>query len=465
MENKPEIGARQIWETSLGQLELVMPRPSYDTWLKGTTGLSVNGGMLTVGVPTPFAAEWLERRMYQLIQRTLTEIATRPLQVRFQVVSAHQIARGSEHAEVDSVPQNGAPAIPDAHQSPYKPIPCNSAINPRYTFQNFVIGKCNQLAYAASAAVAQTPGEQYNPLFIYSGVGLGKTHLLHAIASAATQRNLHSLYVTTEQFTNDFIQAIRERKTEDFRARYRSADVLLLDDIQFLAGKEQTQEGFFHTFNDLHNSRRQIVVTCDRPPNAVSHLEDRLRSRFEWGLIADMQPPDLETRLAIIQEKAQAMHPPLPLEAAEIIVQRAQHSVRELEGCLNRVVAMAQFTGQAITAELAEMALADLAPPPSSSTITPEEAIAIIADHYHISSEAICTRSRDRKTTRPQRVSMYVLSTSLGQSNSAIAAILGQWNRKTVHNVVTETTSRLPDDSGLRQEVAAILDKIANPLP
>ena len=455
--------AQQLWETSLGQLQLQVPRSSYETWLKGTSGLALDGDALTVAVPTPFAAEWLERRMYQLIQRTIAGVAAAPIQVRFQVLSASE---NSRHADAGPEESPISPRLP-LHNAPLNSTssrgPSNGSFNPRYTFANFVIGTANQLAYAAASSVAERPGERYNPLFIYSGVGLGKTHLLHAIASSIAQRNLRPLYVTTEQFTNEFILSIRDRKTEDFRAKYRSADVLLLDDIQFLAGKEQTQEGFFHTFNDLHNASRQIVVTCDRPPGSVALLEDRLRSRFEWGLIADIHPPYLETRLAILYSKAQAQRITLGEEAAQAIAARANHSVRELEGCLNRVVALSQFIGEPISRDLVNRSLAAVAPEVATTHITTQSAVAAVARQYNISPEAICTRPQDRKTTLPQRVSMYLLSTLLNQPAAEIAASLGDWHPKTVRNSLDQINQQRELDEGLVQSLSQIKQDLLTP--
>ena len=448
--------ARQLWETSLGQLQLQVPRSSYETWFKGTSGLALEDDALTVAVPTPFAAEWLERRMYNLIQRTITDVAASPLQVHFRVVSSpgnfrHADAITPESTSPPRLLQGNGAASPSTNRGP-----SNGSFNPRYTFDNFVIGTANELAHAAATAVAERPGERYNPLFIYSGVGLGKTHLLHAIASSTARRNLRPLYVTTEQFTNEFILAIRDRKTEDFRAKYRSADVLLLDDIQFLAGKEQTQEGFFHTFNDLHNSNRQIVVTCDRLPRSVAQLEDRLRSRFEWGLIADIHPPYLETRLAILYSKAQAQGVTLSEEAAQAIAARASHSVRELEGCLNRVIALAQFLGAPISTDLVHRALVTVGQEVAASRIAPEAAVARVALQFQTSPEALCTRPQDRKTTLPHRVAMYVLSTLLAQPAAEIAASLGDWHPKTVRNSTAQINQQIKSDDDLNQSIQQI---------
>lgn len=455
--------AKRIWETCLGQLQLQVPRPSYDTWLKGTSGVSLEGDYITIAVPTTFAAEWLEHRMYQLVERTVAEVAGRSIRVKFQVSSPgegrsnpNDVASNVSSLRVDSESQTHPITVADGTHNVALPL------NHRYTFDTFVIGENNQLAHAAARAVAEKPGGVYNPLFIYSGAGLGKTHLLHAIAAAVLQQNLRALYVTTEQFTNEFILAIRERKTEDFRAKYRSADVLLLDDIQFLAGKEQTQEGFFHTFNDLHNSNRQIVIACDMPPRTVPRVEERLCSRFEWGLIADIQPPDLETRLAILHKKSASLGVVVPAPAAEEIARRARHSVRELEGCLNRVLALSQFLGAGITVPLVESALAAVAPAYSAPRVMPREAIAIIASHYSIQTSDLCSRPNDKRTTHAQRVTMYLLRDVLGHSSQVVADELGQWTKRTVANSIAHITHQATEDTRLQHELRQIKDLLGS---
>ena len=332
----------------MGELELQLPRPTFETWLKQTEGISSNDTSFVVEVPTPFAVAWLERRMYQTIQRTVERVTQRPLEVQFQVKTTDSMSgRGTAVWDMeDQDTEDGLePAI----------IPRGSAgpemFNPRYTFSSFVVGFSNRLAFSAAQAVADAPGTSYNPLFIYSGVGLGKTHLLHAIGHTCASRGISVLYVTSEQFTNEFISAIRNRTTEEFRSRYRSVQVLLMDDVQFMSGKEQTHEGFFHTFNDLHNSGRQVVITSDRPPKALALMEDRLRSRFEWVLIADIQPPDLETRMAILASKADQLGLKLEDSIIELIAKRVQKNVRELEGSLNRLVAYSQLMNVAINLE------------------------------------------------------------------------------------------------------------------
>ena len=457
------LGPQQIWETSLGQFQLQVPRSSYNTWFRGTQGIALDEDSLTIAVATSFAAEWLERRMAPLIHKTVAEVSARSLRVRFQVVSGRDRPNQANGETIEMA----SPSLFPEDEAPFMPsdgaLLGTDVLNRRYTFDNFVVGKDNQLAHAAAAAVADHPGRHYNPLFIYSGVGLGKTHLLHAIASQVTQMNMAPVYVTAERFTNEFIMAIRERKTEGFRAKYRSADVLLVDDIQFLAGKEQTQEGFFHTFNELHNANRQIVIACDRPPGSVPLLEDRLRSRFEGGLIADIQPPKLETRLAILHSKASSMGVDLSGEVALNIARRAAHSIRELEGYLNRVVAMAQFLGKEISPEVVDIALASLGQEPKAPSVTTTEVVQHVATYYKISPDQLCTRPQDRRTTSPQRVTMHILSSVLNQTPREIGGLLGKWHERTVRNTLRQMTDLATQSGPVAAEIRQIVAGLSEP--
>ncbi len=450
-------GAQQVWETALGQLQLQVSRPSYETWLRDTVGISLDQDLLKVGVPTPFAAEWLERRMYQLIQRTVTGIANQPLHLQFHVVTQHRNGRPQD---------NGATApTTNGHPVSAEPRPSNGnehapGLNRRYTFDTFVIGKSNQLAHAAAAAIPDHPGEAYNPLFIYGGVGLGKTHLLHAIAHAAAHNQTSYLYVTAEQFTNDFIRAIRGRKTEEFRAKYRSIDILLLDDIQFIAGKEQTQEVFFHTFNDLHNANRQIVVTCDRSPKVLPLLEDRLRSRFQGGLITDIQPPDLETRLAILQTKAAHLDSPVSDDVLMFIAERLLSNIRELEGSLNRLAAWAHFKNVPITLELASLALAELPSKPPASEPTPQAVINLVAKYYNLSCADIVSKRRDRRTTLARQVAISLLSSQSCLSPKEITSLFGQRDPSLITRACTRVNSLQNGNAAFREELSSLRTSI-----
>jgi len=344
------MNADQVWPAALGELQLQMTQATFDTWLRDSRMVKYEDGVLVIGVKSGYAKDWLEARLLPTIKRTLARLTGQNVEIRF-------IVCGEETRQKEPVTLLALPAATETDSS-------SSAanLNPRYVFDNFVVGPGNRLAHAASMAVAESPAASYNPLFVYGGVGLGKTHLLHAIGHACLAQGLRVLYVTSEEFTNDLIEAIRSQTTESFREKYRTADVLLVDDIQFIAGKEATQEEFFHTFNTLHSTGRQIVISSDRPPKALVTLEERLCSRFEWGLIADIQPPDLETRIAILRTKAADCGVSVPDEILTLIANRIQSNIRELEGALNRVVALSRLTNQPLTAEVAETALSNLLP-------------------------------------------------------------------------------------------------------
>ena len=452
-----QLSSKAVWRVVLGELELQLPRPTFETWLKQTEGVSSNDSSFVVEVPTPFAVAWLERRMYQTIQRTVERVTQRPLEVQFQVKTAESMPRGgkgvwdTEDREIgDGLEVGSSPGTPAV----------NGVFNPRYTFGSFVVGLSNRLAFSAARAVADAPGQGYNPLFLYSGVGLGKTHLLHAIGHTCSSRGLSVLYVTSEQFTNEFISAIRNRTTEEFRARYRSVQVLLMDDVQFMSGKEQTHEGFFHTFNDLHNSGRQVVITSDRSPKALALMEDRLRSRFEWGLIADIQPPDLETRMAILAFKAAELGLNLEDSIIELIAKRVQKNVRELEGSLNRMVAYSQLMNVAINLESTSNILDEVNTGAARHTIEPERIIEEVGEYYRVSPEALLGRSRTKKIAQARQVAMYLLSYELEMAPTQIGHMLGGRDHATVIHGAGKINGEINEDNQLRQDVLTIKEAI-----
>jgi len=328
--------------------------------------------------------------------------------------------------------------------------------NPKYTFHSFIVGSCNRLPHAAALAVAEKPGRVYNPLFIYGGVGLGKTHLLHAIGHMALASNLRVLYVSTEQFTNEFIKAIRERKTEDFRQKYRGVDVLLVDDIHFLIGKEQTQEGFFHTFNDLHNDNRQIVISSDRPPKSMPLLEDRLRSRFGWGLITDIQPPDLETRLAILQAKAEEQGVTILQEVLDLIARKAQKSIRELEGSLNRVVAFARLTNAPLTLEVASQALTEFPSPGPRRSLSPPAIIDTVAKYFELEPEALEGKKRDKLTALARHVAVYLIREEIGRPFTDIGRQLGGRDHSAILRGYAKIAAEINISPQLRRDILEI---------
>ena len=444
-----DVRASNTWKAVLGDLQLQVARPIYDTWLKDTIGLSLDANRLTVEVPTSFATEWLERRMYHLIQKTALKVTDLPLEIQFQVSVSDLVGREIDEGW-DDEPREGVVASSAPHHS----------LNHKYTFKSFVVGPSNQLSYNAAMAVAEAPGHSYNPLFIYSGVGLGKTHLLHAIAQYCVSKGRRTLYVTCEQFTNEFIAAIRSRTTEEFRARYRGVEVLLIDDVQFISGKEQTQEGFFHTFNDLHNADRQVVLTSDRPPKAMHLLEDRLVSRFEWGLIADIQPPDLETRLAILRAKADQMTVDLDDSIIEYLARKVQKNVRELEGSLNRLVAYSQLTQQPIGMDLVSQVVADFMQNPARRAVDPGCILDEVTRRYRINLDALASPSRKKDIVRARHVAMYLLHEELGLRDTDIGRQLGGRDHSTVISAVGKISSQINVDAGLRQDILAIKEAL-----
>ena len=441
--------AREVWRAVLGDLQMQLPRPTFETWLKPTEGVAENGQIFIVEVPTSFAVEWLERRMFHALQRTLEKVVDRPMELQLRVKS-EGIGFAVERAELP-------PGVsPEANQ----PLFEFRSLNPRYTFESFVVGPSNRLAFSAAQAVAETPGVAYNPLFLYSGAGLGKTHLLQAIGRTCAMRGMSVLYVTSEQFTNEFITAIRNRTTEDFRKRYRSVQMLLVDDVQFLSGKEQTHEGFFHTFNDLHNSGNQVVVSSDRPPRALPLMEERLRSRFEWGLIADIQPPDLETRMAILASKADEMHVGLEEAVLELIAKRVQRNVRELEGSLNRMVAYAQLMNVDITLDTTERILNDVAPEQSRASIDPQRILSEVASYFGVEVDDLLARSRKRAVSVPRQVAMYLLIHEIGLPPTQVGRLLGGRDHSTVIHGAGKINGEINEDSELRHDVQAIKESI-----
>lgn len=448
------MNTRQIWQAALGEIQLQMPRANYDTWLKDTFIVSHEDGVFVIAAPTPFAREWLANRLAGLVKRTLAGIIGRSVDVRFVVQTAAPRQDSAPILAVPSGPTSLVEATPAAQAARFVSPPPDpqTNLNPRYTFDNFIVGKCNRFAHAAALAIARGLTTSYNPLFIYSGVGLGKTHLLHAIGNLAVREcGVHALYVSSEAFTNDLIMSIREQKTANFRARYRSTDLLLIDDIQFLAGKDGTQEEFFHTFNTLHQAGKQIVVSSDRPPRAIMSMEDRLRSRLEWGLIADMQPPDIETRIAILAAKAESRNIVVPPDVLDMIARKAPSNVREMEGALNRVLAFATMNGLPLNVETAGRALADIIN--SQQKVRPEAVLQAVASYYNIPLTALTGKARDKEIVLPRQVAMYLMREETDASLSLIGAELGGRDHSTVLHGSEKIAAAIDEDNTLRQQI------------
>lgn len=443
--------ANRIWQTALGELQLELTRATFETWLRNSRLVACEDGVFVVGVANAYARDWLESRLRAVVARVLTRLTGRTASVRFVVWEGQ---REEPETALAHPLLNGKTAEP-----PRRNERSSGTLNPRYTFDSFIVGPGNRLAHAACMAAAERPARAFNPLFIHGGVGLGKTHLLHAIGHVCRASSLQTLYVSAETFTNDLIDAIRHQTTDAFRELYRTVDVILIDDVQFIAGKESTQEEFFHTFNALYGSGAQIVISSDRPPRAMATLEERLRSRFEWGLIVDIQPPDLETRIAILRWKAAGLGIPVPDEVCFLIAERFQSNVRELEGALNRVVAVATLTHQPLTPELAAQALEDMAPrarPP----VTPESVLQAVADFYNVSLEDLRGSSRCQGIVRPRQIACYLLRQEAGASLPQIGQWLGGRDHTTILHACERIAALLEADGTLRREVQAIRERL-----
>ncbi len=437
-----ERSAQEIWETALGELQLQVSKSNYRTWLARTIGLSYQDNQFIVSAPNTFIAEYLDKNQRSLIEKTLIGLTRDHVNVRFCVDGKGKNSVGSYGAQEE--------AAAGTHST-------SPRFNPKYTFDSFVVSSCNRLAYAAALEVAENPGHSYNPLFIYGGAGLGKTHLLHAIGHVAQARHIQVLYLSAEQFTNEFINALRERKTEEFRNKYRNVDMLLIDDIYFISGKEQTEESFFHTFNELHNANRQIVITSDRPPESMSQLEDRLRSRFEWGLITDIQPPDAETCLAILRAKVEREGADITPEALELIAHRLHQNIRQLEGSLNRVIAYAKLIRAPITPEVATKALKDIASKqPKSASLTPALVIETVAKSFQLTASDLKSSKRDRQTTLARQIAMYLIRQETDCSLAQISQELGGREPITVSQACKKIASDIDTNTDLRGKVQSI---------
>ncbi len=369
-------------------------------------------------------------------------------------------ARLSQQNEQHSVGYRASDSLEEWDNEQRANILMHNRLNPRYTFEAFIVGGSNRLAHAASLAVAEAPGESYNPLFLYGGVGLGKTHLLHAIGHQGVQTGLAVLYVSSEQFTNEIINAIRYRTTEEFRAKYRSVDILLVDDIQFIAGKESTEEEFFHTFNSLHEMSKQIVICSDRPPKAIVSLEERLRSRFEWGLIADIQPPDLETRMAILRVKADLLRYRVPDDIIAYIAGRVQTNIRELEGCLNRLMAYQQLHHADLTMDVARAAMTSLGNDTRESRLNGKQIAQAVAEYYHISLDAMCGKQRDKHIVMPRQIAMYLIRQETQISLLEIGQIFGGRDHSTVLHACEKIDREVNINPTLRREIVAIREQL-----
>jgi chromosomal replication initiator protein len=450
--------AKQVWRAALGELQVSLSPANFETWLRPTALVAVNDRHFHVAVPNPFAKEYLEKRYRSLISQTLARVVGYSVQVDFEV------------RELPADTADEAGPAQSAQQVRLEPgrvggtesAGAGSNINTRFTFRNFIVGPANRLAHAAALSVSERLGAHYNPLFLYGGVGLGKTHLMHAIGNQVIARypRKRVFYATSEKFTNEFITSIQQGKIDDFRSRYRRIDLLLIDDIQFIADKERTQEEFFHTFNAIHEDGKQIVLSSDRPPKMITTLEERLRSRFEWGLIADLSAPDLETRIAILKAKAEEQATTVGLDVIEFVARKVSSNIRELEGALNRIVAYASMGGMPISIELAQAVLSNVLYNPKRRMATPERIVQAVAEYYGVDIDALKGQKRDRAIVVPRQVAMFLMRAETDVSLLRIGQELGGRDHSTVLHACTKIDGESEGNEDLRRELAAVREMI-----
>lgn len=442
-----------LWNKALEAMEAKVSKPSFDTWLKATKAEIIQNDTITITAPNEFARDWLENRYIKFIAETLQDITGAELKVKIVIPQNIEEDEDELVENVAKIPQN---IVTNNDEIP------KNMLNPKYTFNTFVIGAGNRFAHAASLAVAEAPAKAYNPLFIYGGVGLGKTHLMHAIGHYVIEHNPNAkvVYLSSEKFTNEFINSIRDNKAVNFRNKYRNVDVLLIDDIQFLAGKEQTQEEFFHTFNALHDDSKQIVISSDRPPKEIPTLEDRLRSRFEWGLITDITPPDLETRIAILRKKAKAENLDIPNEVMLYIANQIDTNIRELEGALIRVVAYSSLINQDMNADLAAVALKDIVPNSKPKVITINDIQRVVGEHYSIKLDDFKAKKRTKSVAFPRQIAMYLSRELTEFSLPKIGSEFGGRDHTTVIHAHEKISKLLTSDIDLQKQIQEIKEQL-----
>lgn len=444
-----------LWSQTLKVIETKISKPSFETWLKSTQISSLDNNTLIIIAPNEFARDWLNSRYLNIIQDALYEIVGEKLEIKVTIPSISQQDEDPLLENFNNNSFNDNISVDNENE-------LASILNPKYIFDTFVIGSNNRFAHAASLAVAEAPAKAYNPLFIYGGVGLGKTHLMQAIGHFVIDHNNNSkvLYISSEKFTNEFINSIRDNKTVEFRNKYRNIDILLIDDIQFLAGKEQTQEEFFHTFNALHDANKQIIISSDRPPKEIPTLEDRLRSRFEWGLITDIQPPDLETRIAILKKKAKSEKLDIPDNVINYIANQINTNIRELEGALIRIVAYSSLINKDMNVELATEALKDIIPSAQPKKISIELIQQYVANYYNIKVEDLKGKKRNQSVVFPRQIAMYLVRELTDNSLPKIGEEFGGRDHSTVIHAYEKIKKQSEIDSNLKNTIQNLIKKI-----
>jgi chromosomal replication initiator protein len=463
----------EIWQAVLAEIELSISKPNFNTWFKNTGIAAFHDGQVVVCVPSTFARSWIQDKFHKSIIQSLERVTEKPIRkLDYRIDSLKNII--AEQNMVSAQPTLSvtneintelftSPDSENSFSSTVSPTSNGSfVLNPKYSFNNFVVGKTNELAFAAAQAVVAKPGTSYNPLFIYGGVGLGKTHLIQAIGNELLKKNpsINIMYVSAEKFSNDFISSIKEGSGKDFQNKYRHIDLLLIDDIQFIAGKDRTQESFFHTFNELHQQNKQVVLTSDRPPKAIPALEDRLKSRFGWGMIADISAPDFETRTAILEKKCAEKNFPLSEQLLQTIASLVQSNIRELEGALNKIIVFHQLKNAEPTTDSVKALLSGGESTSMRNIITPMQLIEAVAQVYSLSLEDLMGKSREKKVSMPRQIIMYLMREELKMSYPAIGEELGGRDHTTAIHAHEKIAKEIEDDLKLKQDIEMIKQRL-----
>lgn len=463
--NHPSL--EQIWQAILGEAELTMSKASFTTWFKNSFIADHQDGVLTIGVPNGFTRAWFENKFNKEIAQTFHKVTgKKPTEIKYIIKIKNKDKVDNNHNFL-TADQQKTEKVEPVHkkivQSSNNQLCLSAGLNPKYNFDTFVVGKHNELAHAACWAAVRRPGETYNPLFIYGGVGLGKTHLLQAIGHELIKSGKKVIYVTSEKFTNDYVDAVYHGKGNAFKSVYRNVDLLLIDDIQFMAGKDGTQQEFFHTFDQLHRANKQIVITSDRPPRSMKAVEARLITRFEWGMVADISQPDLETRMAILSTKCQQKNFPLDPIVIQYIANNINNNVRELEGALNRIMGFCQFHNKQPDLSIAQQVLKDFFVSIQSNNLSnPQKILEAVASFYNIGLSDLTGKSRKKELVGPRQIAMYLLRTKLNSSFPAIGQELGGRDHTTAMHACTKIENDLKNNQKIKQDLEQIAQSITS---
>lgn len=459
------MNTEQLWQATLGELELTVSKIHFTTWLKNTFVIEWNEETVVIAVPNNFTKAWLENKYHKSIITVLgniTDNKVTTVEYKVETIKQSDIAQAPISQDKAIEQESSSAQLPDKQEKTAQGS--GTEFNPRYIFANFVVGKGNELAYAASVRVAKEPGTKYNPLFLYGGVGLGKTHLMLAVGNELlrTNPNLKILYITGEQFTNDYVSSLHNGTVDRFKNKYRTPDLLLVDDIQFIGGKEQTQEQFFHAFNALRDAHKQIVLTSDRPPKAIPALEERLISRFEWGMIADIASPDLETRMAILKSKSKEKGIELDEEVLRFIATNVQSNVRELEGALNKLFASVELRNTELTIELTREVISSITATARRGGVTTRDLIKVVAEYFDISLEDLSGQSRRKELVVPRQITMFLMREELDSSYPTIGQELGGRDHTTAMHAYSKIKRDFDSDERIRQDIGSIKQRLYN---